>query len=247
MPRKARVTGEFLHVVARGIGKQILFEDDFDRNYYLSLLKRFKDDLNITILAYCLMENHIHLLLQNPDATISLFMKKIGVCYAGYYNKKYDRPGHLFQNRFKSEVITDSDYLLSAYRYILKNPEKAGIAPADQYRWNSFDDYGKSDRLTDTSLLVTYIGNKKELSLFLKTKDDADHLEDIPPRKDDVWALEVIKRELHVPSGTSIQKMPRPERNAALALLRGKGLSVRQLERLTGINRGVVANASIVK
>ena len=162
------------------------------------------------------------------------------MCYAHYYNKKYERTGHLFQDRYKSEVITDSCHLLSVYRYILKNSEKAGIAPADHYRWNSFADYGEPDRLTDTSLFVSLIGDQSTFHQFMKESDCREFLEDLPMKRDDAWALEILRQTLHISSGTILQKMSKDNRNAALSLLKSKGLSNRQLERLTGISRGVI-------
>ena len=76
MPRQARETGEFLHIIVRGNGKQILFEDDSDKVKYLSFIEKFADETEIVILAYCLMENHVHLLLRDSQAKISVFMKK---------------------------------------------------------------------------------------------------------------------------------------------------------------------------
>lgn len=82
MSREARKTGKYLHIVVRGIGKQILFEDDADRNKYLFLLKKYSEETGISILAYCLMENHVHMLVDDADGMISSFMKKIGVLCA---------------------------------------------------------------------------------------------------------------------------------------------------------------------
>ena len=108
-----------MHIIVRGIGKQILFEDDSDRRTYLSFLKKYRGETEITIFAYCLMENHVHLLIQDRNGAAPLFMKKMGVSYAQYYNRKYDRIGHLFQDRYKSERIEDDAYLLTVFRYIL--------------------------------------------------------------------------------------------------------------------------------
>ena len=91
MSRQPRVAGEYLHIIVRGIGKQLLFEDTSDNEKYLFFLKKYAAECRITLLAYCLMENHVHLLLRDSDSAISVFMKKIGVCYAQYFNRKYNR------------------------------------------------------------------------------------------------------------------------------------------------------------
>ena len=243
MPRQPRMTGEFLHIIVRGIGKQILFEDTSDREKYLSFLQKYSSEMRIDILAYCLMENHVHLLVRDAHTAISGFMKKMGVSYAQYYNWKYERTGHLFQDRYKSENITDDTYLLSVFRYILNNPSKAGICQAEAYPWSSYHEYGKSSGLTNTEMLYEMIGNDADFQRFMEQPDNSEHLEADIRRKDDTWALEMLQKELHITSGTQLQQFDKEKRDAALALMKKKGLSIRQLERLTGINRGVIQKA----
>ena len=245
MPRHARVSGLFQHVIVRGINKQILFEDDFDRSYYLSLLGRFKQETGIEILAYCLMDNHVHILLKDDAGAAPDFMKKIGISYATYFNRKYDRSGHLFQDRYKNENVTDDAYLLAVFRYILKNPEKTGVA-WDAYIWSSHADYGKADALTQTALLASIIGSKESFYLFMTKNDKAEFMEYSPEKTrthNDKWALSVIKKVHGNSDGIDIQKLPKPQRDAAIARLKQNGISVRQLERLTGINRGAIQRA----
>ena len=240
MPRQPREAGEYLHIIVRGVGKQILFEDDADRKKYLFFLKRFRTESNISILAYCLMENHVHLLVHDSDASVSSFMKKIGVSYALYYNRKYDRTGHLFQDRFRSETIKDDAYLLTAFRYILNNPQKAGICKADEYPWSSYREFGTSSGLTDSKLLAEMIGTGAAFHQFMQQQDDNECMEAEHQKKDDAWALSVIRESLHIASGSQLQQFDRKQRDEALAMLKKKGVSIRQLERLTGINRGII-------
>lgn len=241
--RQARIRSEYQHIIVRGIGRQILFEDDTDRKYYISLLKRFREDTGVSISAYCLMENHVHLLVRDKDDVMPVFMKKLGVTYALYFNRKYDRTGHLFQDRYKSEVIGDDAYYLTVYRYILNNPEKAGISKAKEYTWSSYAEYGTSEGITDTGLLQSLIGGKDDLDAFLGVPEESEVMEYETVKHDDNWAREQIHRELNLHSGTEIQSMPRAERDEKLSLLKRKGLSIRQIERLTGINRGVIQKA----
>ncbi len=235
-----------MHIIVRGIGKQILFEDQTDNEKYLYYLKKYAEQESITILAYCLMENHIHLLIRDAEGTLSVFMKKMGVSYAGYYNRKYDRTGHLFQDRYKSENITDAAYLLSVFRYILNNPAKAGICGAAEYRWSCYHEYGETNGLTDTGLLRDMIGDRESLARFMLQSDEIEHIEADTPKKDDNWAIQTIREALNITSGTQIQQFERVQRDEAIALLKSKGLTVRQLERLTGINRGVIQKAKMV-
>lgn len=243
MPRQARIVGEYLHIIVRGNGQQILFEDSADKEKYLAFLKKYAEESEIIVLAYCLMDNHVHLLVRDSQAHIPVLMKKTGVCYVQYYNRKYERTGHLFQDRYKSELITDDEYLLSAFRYILNNPAKAGICRPEEYFWSSYREYGKANGLTDTGILHDMIGNEADFQQFIQQWDDAEHLEAEPRKKDDAWALETLRRELNLTIGTQLQQFDKKQRDEMLALLKKKGLSVRQIERLTGINRGVIQKA----
>lgn len=243
MARHARITADYLHVIVRGNGKKIIFEDNIDRKYYLKLLHKFSEELGISILAYCLMDNHVHLLIHDADGEIALFMKKLNVSYAGYYNDRYDHVGHLFQGRYKSENIYDERYLLAVYRYILKNPEKAGIASAREYRWNSYLDFGKQKRLTDTALFVSLFGSISAFDSFMAEKDEEIYMEFEPQKRDDAWAHDVLCEVLHVSSGKELLSMEKSVRNQAIQLLKDQGISIRQIERLTGISRSTIQRA----
>ena len=121
MPREPRfrILTEFNHVMIRGIGHMDLFitEDDYLR--FMDTIKRFNVSREIKIHAYCLMSNHVHLLVQAPPEAIPGFMKSVEVSYAQYFNSTHEHVGHLFQNRYKSEAITREQYFLAAFRYIL--------------------------------------------------------------------------------------------------------------------------------
>ena len=243
MPRQARQKGEYLHIIVRGNGKQILFEDDSDRKTYLSLLQKYSAETGIDILAYCLMDNHVHLLVRDAAGTVSVFMKKLGVSYVQFYNTKYERTGHLFQDRYKSEVIDNDSYLLTVYRYILNNPVKAGICSAEEYPWSSYREYGKPTGLTDTGLLRKMIGDKAAFSGFVIQEDDTVCMDCDSKRIGDGRAVAAMRAALGVTNGTQLQHLDRNSRDEALAVLKETGLTVRQIERLTGINRGIIQKA----
>lgn len=243
MSRQARENSEYLHLIVRGVGKQILFEDDSDYEKYLSLLDKYAKETGIIILAYCLMGNHVHLLVRDTEAAVSMFMKRLGVSYAQYFNRKYERTGHVFQDRYKSDCVANDAYLLSVFRYILNNPQNAGICSAQKYPWSSYHEYGKKNCLTDSELLCGMIGSEESFQEFMRQVDETEHMEAETRKRDDAWALETLKKTLDITSGTQIKAWDRSLRNSALALLKEKGITVRQLERLTGINRGVIQKA----
>ncbi|MBQ7184717.1 MAG: transposase [Clostridia bacterium] len=110
----------------------MLFEAEEDYAYYLDALEKYSRDLHVTVCAYCLMEDHVHLLMYDPEQRIPTLMKKLGVRYSYYFNRKYVRIGPVFGDRYRSEAVEDNRYLLSVYRYILREPEKAGIGKASE-------------------------------------------------------------------------------------------------------------------
>lgn len=245
MPRQARTHSEsgYMHLIAKGNGSLILFEDRDDYAFYLSLLRKFAAETGIDILAYCLMDNHVHLLVRDKGRNVSLFIQKLNGTYTARFNEKYERSGHLFQDRFKSENVEDEAYLMTVFRYILNNPQKARICPAPEYEWSSYKDYGNPDSFVRTGVFWELMGDIKEYTAYIAAKNDDECMEYETVVKNDDWALDVIRKTLGVESGTVLQNWDRERRNAALKLLKEKGIRIRQIERLTGINRGVIQKA----
>ena len=243
LAREKSSTGIY-HVIIRGVGKQILFEEDEDYYYILHKIEKYKADQDIKVYCYCLMENHVHMLIYDRMDTLDCFMKKIGISYAAYYNHKYNRVGVLIQDRFKSEPIENDSYFSIVFRYIMQNPEKAHICPTKQYKWSSYKEYARNVKgLTDLEFALHYFGGKEALLSFVNVENNDKCMEQDFNRLTDSEAIEVIKRVLTIKSGTIIQSYSRNERDNALIKLKENGLSIRQIERLTGISRGVVYNA----
>ncbi len=245
MPRKARrmsISG-YMHVIVRGNCKQILFESKSDYRFYLKKLEQYCLETGVRVCAYCLMENHVHLLLKSEHESIALLMKKLGVSYSGYFNRKYARVGHLFQDRYMSEPVENEAYLLNVYRYILRNPEKAGICPTFQYPWSSYEYYETCPEFMDTGIVQSLLGSKSQYERFIVKDNEDQCLEYETIKRDDSWALEKIRECLGVDDGTQLQKLDRKSRDIALKKLAGVGLSQRQMERLTGISRGAIKRA----
>ena len=245
MPRQARKmsASRYMHIIVRGIGKQLLFEDVYDYRHYLEKLEYYCMDTNVRVCAYCLMDNHVHLLVKGEPSSIVLLMKKIGVSYSWYYNKKYEKVGHLFQDRYKSEPIENEVYLLNVFRYILKNPQKAGICSAANYPWNSYRYYDKPLPFMDLAAIRALLGNFSQYQDFIEQESEEPVLEYNEIRHNDAWAKEEIKRSLGISSGTVLQSYSKNERDAALVKLKERGLSARQISRLTGLGRSIVQNA----
>ena len=143
MPHGTRRKGEsgFYHVVTKGDGGQVIFEDDADRLRYLETLVAAQEEYPTELHAYCLMGNHVHLLIRDPQEVLSAFMKKLDETYAMYFAKKTGRVGSVFQSRFWSEPVDTDERFLATIRYIHANPEPAGIASHDAYPWSSYPAY----------------------------------------------------------------------------------------------------------
>lgn len=245
MARRTREKSQskYYHVIVRGIGKQVLFEEQKDYLFYLNILEKYSQETDISVCAYCLMENHVHLLLYDPEDHLAELMKKLGVVYSKYYNRTYERTGHLFQDRYLSEPVENEPYLLTVFRYILKNPQKAGICNAEDYKWSSYKEYALRDSFVRTDIFEKIIGPRTEYAAFIAGEETGECLEYDLSHRDDEWARCVIQNLLGTESGTVLQKYDRVNRDKALIQLKKAGLSIRQIERLTGINRGVIQKA----
>ena len=174
MPRQARTKSStnIYHIMLRGINRQKIFLDDSDRRHFIKYMKEVKTDSPFILHAYCLMDNHVHLLLKETETPIEIIMKRIGVKYAIYFNIKHSRTGHVFQDRFRSEAVEDDRYFLTVLRYILQNPVKAGICPdPGDYRWSSYMEFFQPNSWVDNEQVISLIG-KKELISFICMKNE---------------------------------------------------------------------------
>jgi len=249
MPRKARQKScsGFVHVIVRGIGKQILFEETSDYLFFLSILKKNAPENNIIICAYCMMDNHVHLLLFDEEQLLPVFMKKIGVSYAVYYNQKYQRIGHVFQDRYKSENVETDPYFMTVLRYILQNPMKAGLeSRPGSYRWSSFQAYEKGKgAVTDIQYALDLFGNRETLMEYLVQSNDDTVMDeaDFDRRLREEQALDKMRQITHCASVPAFQALPRPLQKEYAAQLYKDGLSLGQIARFTGMSKSTVFNA----
>ncbi|KAB3539711.1 transposase [Alkaliphilus pronyensis] len=249
MPRKAREkssTGIY-HVMLRGINGQTIFTDNEDFQLFINTIREFKDVSKYELYAYCLMTNHIHLLIKEGIEDLSIAFRRIGAKYVYWYNLKHKRIGHLFQDRYKSEVVENDKYLLTVLRYIHQNPVKAGIAKSvAEYRWSSYAEFNGDKDLCDTKFPLSLFSDdrKKALELFKNfnleiNKDKCLDYEEIL-RIDDKTAANIIKDVAGVKNPTQIQDIEKDKRDNIIKDLKEKGLSIRQIERLTGISFGII-------
>lgn len=248
MPRKPRKPSSLCihHVILRGVNQQIIFEDTNDYLQFINILKYYKKICNFKLYAYCLMNNHIHLLLEHTTTDLDIIMKKIEVKFVRWYNQKYQRMGYLFQDRFKSEPVNDMRYFQTLFRYIHQNPLHAGLeSTPGTYPWTSYHDYVTSNSsFIDIDKILALFPNHEECLQYLHTTSDLRCMEYYSSsRLPDTEALKIIRQKTTCNSPSDFQCLELPIRNHYLHLLYHSGISIRQLSRLTGISRTVISNA----
>jgi REP element-mobilizing transposase RayT len=138
-PIRIEFPNALYHVTARGDRREDIFEDDEDRLAFLKMLEQVTAQFNWLCYAWCLMDNHYHLLVQTPDANLSKGMRQLNGVFTQMSNRRHKRVGHLFQGRFKAVLVDDDAYLLELARYVVLNPVRAGMVKrAGDWRWSSY-------------------------------------------------------------------------------------------------------------
>lgn len=214
---------------------------------FIETLQRFKDKCQYQIYGYCLMNNHIHLLLKEEGEPISLIIKRISSSYVYWFNQKYERNGHLFQERFKSENVEDRAYFLTVLRYIHQNPLKAGLAQnVFDSPWTSIHDYIHKPELVAIDFAISQFSAEKNeavrrfITYMQQLSNDICFDQNIRERVSD-RELKSYMREHGVSNTSVLQQMDRESRNEILRKLKQlNGVSGRQLSRVTGVSKSVI-------
>ena len=154
----------------RGNERKNIFLDDKDKLRFMETVFEKEQEERFYMHAFCLMNNHVHLMLSEGNEDIGTAMKRITVSYVSYFNKKNKRVGHLFQDRFRSEVVEQDSYVLSLARYIHQNPVKAGMAArAADYKWSSYNCYlDKGNyfaKMLDTNVILGLFSANRERAI----------------------------------------------------------------------------------
>ena len=188
VPRKSYNTSLF-HIIVQGINREYIFKKDEYIEQYLKLMKKYKEIQKIEILAYCIMNNHAHLLLETKDSKeLYKFMHKINMLYANYYNKKEKRTGYVFRDRYKSEPIYSEEYLWNCMIYIHMNPVEANMTnDMSKYKYSSYNEYlGQRSIITEESMkLVFGSANYIEQFEYIHKKEIEEIFSDIDEDKKD--------------------------------------------------------------
>lgn len=172
MARRPRLfaPGLLYHVIARGNQRQKTFLTDSDYQAYLARLAKYRKKYGFTVYAYCLMPNHVHLLLEASSEPLSKFMQGLQQSYTQYFNRLHHKVGHLFQGRYQAIVCEKDEYLLSLIRYIHFNPVRARIAKRpERYRYSGHGVYlsGKAAEVIDPSRVLEMLGGRRAYERFV--------------------------------------------------------------------------------
>ncbi len=250
MARQARAFSEtgMYHIMFRGLNKQNIFSDDKDYMKFTEILASVKNDTDMQIYAYCMMPNHVHLFVREAQkGDISGAMKRILSHYAGWYNFKYERNGHLFSNRYKSIPVEDDSYFLTLSRYIHQNPVKAQLTEDMQsYKYSSYREYVRnSGELADIDFLLDMLDENrvaavKQFVKFSISECNSEDFEDKLRMKDIAAKVKIIQ----VTGGLQpheIRNLPKDKMNTILKnLMEECNIDKKTLARLVGISRNTL-------
>ena len=233
------------HIIIKGIDESTIFYDDEDRNVFLNKLKISKKKYKYKVLTYCLMSNHVHLVISIENENLSKGIQSLIIRYASYFNKKYDRKGPFVQNRFNSKKVESQRYFLEVCRYVHRNPEKAGIEKTDKYKWSSYHEYIGKEKIIDKRFLMHYLGNDinnfTEYTTKKESKQEVNRLaefEMIRKLSDDI-VIKIILEKFKFNSVDEIINYFKNEKNheKIKVLKEIQGTNVTQISRIIRVSR----------
>lgn len=249
MSRKRRFESRtnIYHVMLRGVNRQQIFYDEEDYRKFQHLLAHYKSICGYKLYAYCIMGNHIHMLIQTGEEPLEIIFKRIGTTFVYWYNAKYERVGHLFQDRYRCEPVETEAYFRTVLRYILRNPVAAGICchPAE-YPYSSARAYMKGEGgITDTAEVFERYG-QEEFKYFLDQENEDKCMEMdevIIKRVTDTVARQQILQEFGTMTPSAGFVKTRHVFRQSMKKLHKQGMSIRQISRLTGLPKKIVENS----
>jgi len=242
-PRKKSNTKVY-HIIIRGINRQNIFLDKQDLRKFLKEVKRTEEVYKYKLYAYALMPNHVHFIIYDENNSLSKIMQSLNISYTIYFNKKYERTGHLLENRFKSKIIDEESYLKNVIRYIHKNPENAGIKK--YYPWTSYHEYisNKNGIVDKEFILNIFLNNIDDFKTFHqnynKSQDFGQNYEMIN-KIDDEEAIKIMKQIAKEDNLMKIQNYDVYERHKIIKeFIKIEGIKKVQIARILGINRKTI-------
>jgi len=247
MARRPRIEiAGYYHIINRGVEQRVIFKEPADYEYFEELMCFYMKSYGITLHNYSLMSNHYHLLIEITQENLSKFMRQLNMNYAIYFNKKYNRTGHLWQGRFKSWYVTDEAYLYTLMCYIEQNPLKANMVRSlEEYPYSSYHyflNYKEiPECLKDAWIAKHYQEDTKAIEAFLTNAVDSTQLQELKKASSLVEAPNVDKKP-------DIQKLKRffkditdiKERNKQILKAIEHGYSQHMIAKVLGISQQAV-------
>jgi putative transposase len=238
---------DIYHVMTRGDNRQLIFEDDIDRKSFLEILDRYLKIRLGTLLAWCLMDNHYHLLVRVPFDSLPLMMHDINLMYSKHFNNRHGNTGQLYEGRYRSVPVQDERQLLAEVFYIHRNAVEKGFKNPDDYAWCSHREYVRRPRRTFTELVLGIAGSvdvfEKSYAIYASEHPYKDECLELHSASDEK-AFGILRELLGIDPLVELVRLSKSERNRLLCRALGHGFSVPQLSRLTGMGRTIVASLS---
>lgn len=242
------ITG-FYHVCARGMGGHLIFESDEDRWEFLELMRECCRDARVTIVAWCLMGDHVDLVLLDYEDEMSAAMQRLLLTYARRFNKRTGRAGCLFCERFERRSLDTDWQVMEAIRSVHAGPQEAGIALIERYPWSSFAEYLRAydndmtRGFSDPSCVLELFGSTEGFIAYsLSTSDCGEPA--MPDMEETEWERHAFADKLAKGLGVplrGVKAAPPAQRNIVILGLHDAGFTVRQIERYTGIGKSTVS------
>lgn len=252
MQRVWRTVTGFYHVCARGTGKQLIFEGDEDRWEFLELMRECCREAGVTVIAWCLMGNHVDLVLSDYEDTMSAAMQRLLLTYARRFNKRTGRTGHLFQNRFDRRSLDTDWQVMEAIRSVHADPQEAGVGLIERYPWSSFAEHLRAydgdaadvaRGFSDPSCVLELFGSAEGFIAYsLSTPDGGEPA--LGDMKETEWErhafADKMAKRLGVPLN-ELKTVAPSRRDGIIFALHDVGYTVREIERYTGISKSTVS------
>lgn len=253
MVRQARIQSQtgYYHVMMRGNNREMIFDQTVDKEYFIEQLQYKAHKENISIVAYCLMDNHVHLLIHSDLRIMTEVLKWVNIKFAGRYNYKYKRVGHVFQGRYKSEVINSEEQLIQVIRYIHYNPVKAKlVSTASNYKWSSYKSYTENKiKLINPEekklIMNLFSGSIEQFKCFHLEEENNEFLElkeDLEKEREERAQIIITKycKQYGLTEGKDINKRKDVLEEVIIELLKKTHLSHRRIAEITGTTRGTI-------
>lgn len=248
MPRKSRESSvsNFYHVIVQGINKEKIFADKKDIKRYKQIILEKLKESNVTILAYCIMNNHTHLLIHSEKSKdLSKFMQRVNISYSQYYNKRNMRIGYVFRDRYYSQDITTENQLYNCIKYIHNNPVKANIVKkAEEYEYSSYNEFiGRPELINCKSLKLIFETMKDYKEKFYKIHKTNNYEEEFYDIKDkDIYEL---IREIELKNGKKLKELIKNKNTLKIIIKLARKetkVTIIELSKILGISKSSIWN-----